>query len=167
MLKRLEDALRDNNTIYAVIQSRGVNNDGVDKLGFTAPSISGQMSCIKDALHQAQLSADKIDFVEAHGSATALGDVIEVHALSTVYREETERIHYCALGSVKANIGHTDAAAGIAGLIKTALSLYHQKIPPLVHFSQPNPDLELDESPFFVTTQLQNWPKNLKHAMRA
>ncbi|HAU1765486.1 TPA: amino acid adenylation domain-containing protein [Legionella pneumophila] len=159
VLKRLDDALRDNNTIYAVIQSRGVNNDGVDKLGFTAPSISGQMSCIKDALHQAQLTADKMDYVEAHGSATALGDVIEVHALSTVYREETERTQYCAIGSVKANIGHTDAAAGIAGLIKTALCLYHQKIPPLAHFTQPNPDLELDESPFFVTTQVQDWPK--------
>lgn len=157
VLKRLEDAINDHNTIYAVIKSRGVNNDGVDKLGFTAPSMSGQMSCIKDALSQAKLTADQISFVEAHGTATALGDVIELHALSAVYREQTELSHYCALGSVKANIGHTDVAAGMAGLIKTALCLYHKKITPMIYFDKPNPDLGLEESPFYVNDQLMDW----------
>lgn len=157
VLKRLENAINDCNTIYAVIKSRGVNNDGVDKLGFTAPSMSGQVSCIKDALCQAKLTPDQISFVEAHGTATALGDVIELHALSAVYREQTERSHYCALGSVKANIGHTDVAAGLAGLIKTALSLYHKKITPMIHFDKPNPNLGLEESPFYVNDQLLDW----------
>ncbi|WP_115707737.1 polyketide synthase [Legionella sainthelensi] len=157
VLKRLEDAINDRNTIYAVIKSRGVNNDGVDKLGFTAPSMSGQVSCIKDALCQAKITPEQISFVEAHGTATALGDVIELHALSAVYREQTDRSHYCALGSVKANIGHTDVAAGMAGLIKTALCLYYKKITPLIYFDKPNPHLGLEESPFYVNDQLMDW----------
>ncbi|CEG58377.1 type I polyketide synthase [Legionella fallonii] len=162
VLKRLEDAIKDKNTIYAVIKGRGINNDGIDKLGFTAPSISGQISCIREALVQAQIKAEEIGFLEAHGTATALGDVIEIKALTSVYREQTDQTQFCALGSVKANIGHTDATAGIAGIIKTALSLYHKKIPPLIHYKKPNPDLSLSESPFFVNTKLLDWNSSSK-----
>lgn len=157
VLKRLEDAIRDNDTIYALIKGRGTNNDGSDKLSFTAPSVQGQMTCIRNALHESKLSPEDISYIEAHGTATALGDVIEINALSSVYREQTNKRNYCALGSVKANIGHTDAASGIVGLIKTALCLYHKQIPPLLHFHAPNPDLSLESSPFYVNTSLQNW----------
>ena len=157
ILKRLTDALADGDTIYAVIKGRGVNNDGSDKLGFTAPSTSGQMSCIREALRQAQIKADEVGYLEAHGTATALGDVVEIGALSAVYREETERKQFCFLGSVKGNIGHTDVTSGIAGLIKTALCLYHRQIPPMCNFLKPNPDLFLHDSPFVINTQLQDW----------
>lgn len=157
ILKRLADALVDGDTIYAVIKGRGVNNDGSDKLGFTAPSTSGQMSCIRDALSQAQIKADDVGYLEAHGTATALGDVVEVGALSAVYREQTERKEFCFLGSVKGNIGHTDVTSGIAGLIKTALCLHHRQIPPMCGFLKPNPDLFLQDSPFVINTQLQDW----------
>jgi len=157
VLKRLEDAIRDKNTIYAIIKGCGVNNDGAEKLGFTAPSLQGQISCIQEALHQAQVNPEKISYLEAHGTATSLGDAIEIKALNTVYRKYTDKNNYCALGSVKANIGHTDVTAGIAGIIKTALCLYHKKIPPLVHFNTPNPDLSLPNSPFYVNTNLLEW----------
>jgi amino acid adenylation domain-containing protein len=160
ILKRLEDALIDNNTIYAVIKGVGVNNDGSDKLGYTAPSVQGQIACIREALTQARIKADKVGYVEAHGTATALGDVVEVEALSTVYREQTDNKQYCALGSVKGNIGHTDAAAGMAGLIKAVLCLYNKKIPPMLHFKEPNPDINFEASPFFINAQLIDWKKN-------
>lgn len=157
ILKRLADALADGDTIYAVIRGRGVNNDGSDKLGFTAPSTRGQMSCIRDALGQAQITADEVGYLEAHGTATVLGDVVEIGALSAVYREQTERKQFCFLGSVKGNIGHTDVTSGIAGLIKTALCLHHRQIPPMCGFLQPNPDLFLQDSPFVINSQLQDW----------
>ncbi len=157
VLKRLQDAIQDNDTIFAIIRGRGVNNDGKDKLGFAAPSPLGQMNCIRQALSQAKVEPTQIGFLEAHGTATALGDVIEINALTKVYREQTDKLQYCALGSVKANIGHTDVTAGIAGLIKTVLCLYYKKIPPLVNFLQPNINLSLEKSPFFVNSQLINW----------
>ncbi|CAM4460002.1 MAG: D-alanine--D-alanyl carrier protein ligase [Legionella sp.] len=157
ILKRLADALADGDTIYAVIKGRGVNNDGSDKLGFTAPSTRGQMSCIRDALGQAQIKADEVGYLEAHGTATALGDVVEVGALTAVYREQTERKQFCCLGSVKGNIGHTDVTSGIAGLIKVALCLHHRQIPPMCGFLKPNPALFLQDSPFVINTQLQDW----------
>ena len=162
VLKRLEDAIKDKDTIYAVIKGRGINNDGNDKLGFTAPSLNGQIACIRDALNQAQINAEEIGFIEAHGTATLLGDAIEIKALTSVYREHTDKTKFCALGSVKSNIGHTDAAAGIAGIIKTALCLYNKKIPPLIHYKEPNPDLSLSETPFFVNTELLDWIKPSK-----
>lgn len=157
ILKRLTDAINDNDTIYAVIKGTGVNNDGADKLGYTAPSIHGQKSCIREALNQAVIQADDIGYVEAHGTATALGDVVEMEALSAVYREQSEKEQFCALGSVKGNIGHTDVAAGIAGLIKTALCLYYQKIPPTLHFEHPHPDICFATSPFFINQHLIDW----------
>lgn len=157
ILKRLDDAIADKDTIYAVIKGRGINNDGSDKLGFTAPSTSGQTSCIRDALAQAGIKAEDIGYVEAHGTATILGDAIEFDALTTVYREQTEKKQFCVLGSVKGNIGHTDVAAGIAGLIKAALCLHYQKIPSTLHFDKPNSNIAFHDSPFFINKELLVW----------
>ena len=162
ILKRLDDAIRDKNTIYSVIKGIGCNNDGSDKLGLTAPSVNGQRACIREALNQASLRAEDIGYIETHGTATALGDVIEMKALTSVYREDTQKSAYCAMGSVKANIGHTDVAAGIAGIIKASLCLYHKKIPPLIHFEEANPELSLGDSPFFVNTELLDWGSEQK-----
>lgn len=159
ILKRLEDAEADNDTIYAVIKGVGVNNDGSDKLGYTAPSVQGQMSCIREALMEADVKANDIGYLEAHGTATALGDVIEIEALSSVYREQTDHKQYCALGSVKGNIGHSDAAAGMAGLIKTILCLFHKKIPPMPDFEESNPNISFAESPFFINSRALDWKK--------
>ena len=159
ILKRLKDALMDNDTIYAVIKGVGVNNDGSDKLGYMAPSVHGQISCIREALMRAGVTASKMGYLEAHGTATALGDVVEMKALSTVYREQTDHKNYCALGSVKGNIGHTDVASGMAGLIKTVLCLYHKKIPPMPNFEHPHPNINFEESPFFINPQLLDWQK--------
>ena len=158
ILKRLEDAIRDKDTIYAVIKSCGINNDGSEKLGFTAPSTQGQMGCIQEALNQAVLNPEDIHYIETHGTATALGDVIEIEALTSVYKEYTNKKQFCLIGSCKANIGHTDVAAGIAGLIKTTLSLYYKKIPPLINFGEPNPNIQLEKTPFYVNQELINWP---------
>lgn len=158
ILKRLADAIADQDTIYAVINGRGVNNDGSDKLGFTAPSTSGQMSCVREALERAMIRAEDVGYLEAHGTATALGDVVEIGALTAVYREQTEKKQFCFLGSVKANIGHTEVTAGIAGLIKTALCLHYQKIPPLINFTKANPNLFLNQSPFMINQHLIHWP---------
>lgn len=155
VLKRLEDAIKERHTVYAVIKGRGVNNDGSDKLGFAAPSINGQISCIKAAMLHAKVTAEQIGMIEAHGTATLLGDLVEVSALNHVFSEQSENLHFCALSSVKANIGHTDVASGITGLIKTALSLYHKLIPPQIHFTSPNVDL--DQSSFYINTELKEW----------
>lgn len=167
VLKRLEDAIADKNTIYAVIQGTGANNDGSDKLGYTAPSTNGQISCIKDALQSANLSPEQISFIETHGTGTDLGDAIEIEALTSVYNEKTTHKNYCAIGSCKANIGHTDVTAGIASLIKTTLCLYHKKIPPLIHY-EPNNKLALQDTPFYVNTTLIDWKlpenKDLRYA---
>ena len=162
VLRRLQDAILNNDTIYAVIKGRGVNNDGSDKLGFTAPSASGQKACIREAFADAGVRPDEIGFVEAHGTATALGDVIEINALNSVYREQTDKAQFCALGSLKANIGHMDVTAGIAGIIKTALCLHYKKIPPMINFQSPNPDLSLNNSPFFINKELFDWVSTSK-----
>ncbi|KTD56438.1 type I polyketide synthase [Legionella shakespearei] len=165
VLKRLKDAIADKDTIYAIIEGCGINNDGDDKLSYTAPSLNGQIGCIKDALRQANLHPQDIGLIEAHGTGTALGDVIEFNALTSVFNEQTEHKNFCALGSVKANIGHTDVTAGLSGLIKAALCLYHKQIPPLIHFQKPNSNLSFDDSPFFVNTSLIDWKsKSRRHA---
>ena len=120
-LKRLSEAVEDGDTIYAVIRGSAVNNDGAAKIGFTAPSIDGQVAVIEEALAVAEVDADTIGMVEAHGTGTSLGDPIEVAALTRAYRRATSRRQYCAIGSLKTNIGHLDAAAGVAGIIKAAL----------------------------------------------
>lgn len=156
LLKRLEDALRDSDTIYAVIKGSAVNNDGADKLGFTAPSVNGQAAVIAEALAVAGVSADSIGYVEAHGTATPLGDPIEVAALKQAFARAKQK-QYCALGSIKTNLGHMDTAAGIAGLIKAALMLRHKQIPASLHFNQANPNIDFQQSPFYVNRELQDW----------
>jgi len=158
LLKRLSDALNDNDTIYAVIKGSAVNNDGSDKIGFTAPSVNGQAAVITEALAVAGVAPGSIDYIEAHGTATPLGDPIEIAALKLAFADDTEKQH-CALGSVKSNIGHTDTAAGIAGFIKTALALYHRQIPPSLHYLEPNPAIDFATGPFYVNSRLQSWPK--------
>lgn len=157
VLKRLEDAIADHDTIQAVILGAAINNDGAGKAGYTAPSVDGQMEVIATAQALAGVTADTISYVEAHGTATPLGDPIEVAALTRVFRESTDRQGFCTIGSLKANLGHLDAAAGVAGLIKTVLALRHRELPPQLNFSAPNPQLQLDTSPFRVATSLETW----------
>ncbi len=157
VLKRLEDALNERDHIYAVIRSSAINNDGSLKAGFTAPSVDGQAEVIAMAQALAEVHPETISYIETHGTGTPIGDPIEISALTKVFRTGTEKRGYCAIGSVKTNIGHMDAAAGVAGLIKTALCLEKKKIPPLLHFQKPNPALKLMESPFYINTELIDW----------
>ncbi|AEI67516.1 hybrid non-ribosomal peptide synthetase/type I polyketide synthase [Corallococcus macrosporus] len=159
VLKPLEDARRDGDRVYAVIRGSSINNDGGQKVGYTAPSVEGQADVIGEALAFAGLEAGDIGYVEAHGTGTALGDPIEVAALTRAYRRQTEQKGYCALGSVKTNVGHLDTAAGLAGLIKTALALTHEELPPTLHFERPNPAIDFANSPFFVVDRLRPWPR--------
>jgi acyl transferase domain-containing protein/2-polyprenyl-3-methyl-5-hydroxy-6-metoxy-1,4-benzoquinol methylase/acyl carrier protein len=157
VLRRLEDALKAGDTIHAVILGSAVNNDGADKAGFTAPSEIGQAAVIAEALSTANVSPDTISYLEAHGTGTPLGDPIEVAALTRVFRRYTARRQFCALGSIKGNFGHLDEAAGMAGLIKTVLALKHHVVPPSLHFENPNPKLDLENSPFFINSTPRDW----------
>jgi len=157
VLKRLSDAIADNDTIYAVIKGSGLNNDGALKIGFTAPSVEGQVEVIAMAQATSGVPASTIGYVETHGTGTRLGDPIEFAALRRAFELDTERKGFCALGSVKANIGHADAAAGIAGLLKVVLMLWHKEIPPLLHFESPNPQIDFANSPFYTPTGLMQW----------
>ena len=159
-LKRLADAVADGDTIYAAIKGSAVNNDGSAKVSYMAPSVDGQAEVIVMAQAVAGISPDTIGYVEGHGTGTAAGDPIEVAALTQAFRAGTDRVGYCPLGSVKTNIGHLDSAAGVIGLIKTALILQHKMIPPTLHFQQPNPHIDFASSPFFVNTQLTEWQDN-------
>jgi len=160
VLKRLDDALRDGDTIHAVIKGTAVNNDGSLKVGFTAPSIEGQASVIEEALALAEVEPETVTYIETHGTGTSLGDPIEVAALTQAFRTQTRARNFCAIGSVKTNIGHTDAAAGVAGLIKAVLALKHKQLPPSLNFTQPNPNIEFADSPFFVNVKLAEWQTN-------
>ncbi|MGE5341220.1 MAG: amino acid adenylation domain-containing protein [Candidatus Omnitrophota bacterium] len=161
VLKRLENAVNDNDHIYAVIKGSAINNDGALKVGYTSPGETGQYDVIKKALHDANIHPGTIGYVETHGTGTVLGDPVEISALTRAYRDqEKEKKQYCAIGSIKANIGHLDVAAGIIGFIKAVLCLKHQQIPPSIHITQPNPLLNLTNSPFYVNTTLRNWPTN-------
>ena len=162
LLKRLDDAVADGDQIYAVIRGSAMNNDGSLKVGYAAPSVEGQAQVIESALENAGITADQIDYVEAHGTATPIGDPIEVAALTKAFRQTTEASGYCALGSVKTNIGHVDRAAGVSGLIKTVLALKHHMIPPSLHFEEPNPEIDFANSPFFVNAKLSPWERNGK-----
>jgi amino acid adenylation domain-containing protein len=160
VLKRLEDALADGDHIRAVIKGSAINNDGGFKVGFTAPGLEGQTSVIRSAQGVAQVDPETITYIEAHGTATELGDPIEVLALTKAFRAATSRKNFCAIGSVKSNIGHTDAAAGVASLIKTILALEHGQIPASLHFERPNPKIELEGSPFYVNSKLADWARD-------
>lgn len=158
VLRRLDDALRDGDTIHAVIKGSAVNNDGAGKVGYTAPGIEGQAEVIRTAQAIAGVAADSIGYVEAHGTGTTLGDPIEMAALTQAFRAGTDRRGFCAIGSVKTNVGHLDAAAGVTGLIKTLMALKHATLPPSLHFETPNPQIDFDASPFFVNTEARAWP---------
>ena len=160
VLKRLDDALRDGDHIRAVVLGNAINNDGSAKAGFTAPSEQGQAAAVAQALAVAGVDARTISYVEAHGTGTALGDPIEVAALSSAYRRYSTDVGWCAIGSVKTNIGHLGPAAGIAGIIKTVLALENRLIPPSLHYQAPNPKIDFDRNPFYVNTTLSVWEPN-------
>ncbi|MBJ6763017.1 SDR family NAD(P)-dependent oxidoreductase [Myxococcaceae bacterium JPH2] len=159
VLKRLEDALKDGDTIYAVVRGSAVNNDGSHKVSYMAPSVEGQAEVIALAQAVAGVEPESIGYVEAHGTATVVGDPIEVTALTQAFRAGTDKKGFCALGSVKSNIGHLDSAAGAVGFIKAALTLHHKLIPPSLNYDTPNPACDFPNSPFFVNTQLRDFPK--------
>ena len=160
LLKRLADALRDRDTIDAVIKGSAINNDGSLKVGYTAPSVEGQAGVIEEALAIAGVEPQTINYVETHGTGTALGDPIEIAALAQAFGEASGLKNSCAIGSVKTNIGHLDAAAGVSGLIKTVLAIKHNQIPPSLHFEQPNPNIDFSRTPFYVNTKLVPWKSN-------
>jgi acyl transferase domain-containing protein len=160
VLKQLSEALADGDYIHAVIRSSSINNDGSAKIGYTAPGIEGQARVIAEALSISGVEPETIGYIETHGTATALGDPIEVAALTKAFAARTAKRKFCGLGSVKTNIGHLNASAGVAGLIKAVLALKHKAIPPSLHFTAPNPQIDFENSPFYVNTSLQEWKSN-------
>ena len=157
VLKRLQDALAGGDRIHAVIKGTAINNDGASKIGYTAPSIDGQARMLASALAMAEIAPETISYIEAHGTGTVLGDPIEMAALTRAFRASTDKQRFCAIGSVKTNIGHLGAASGVTGLIKTVLALTHKELPPSLHFVQPNPRIDFANSPFYVQTTRSEW----------
>ncbi|MDF5715349.1 MAG: SDR family oxidoreductase [Rhizonema sp. NSF051] len=160
VLNRLEDALANGDYIYAVIGGSAINNDGSLKVGYTAPSETGQAAVISEAMAIAGIEAQDITYVETHGTGTPLGDPIEIAALTQAFRRSTQKKGFCAIGSVKTNIGHLDAAAGVTGIIKTALALKYKLLPPSLNFKEPSPNIDFANSPFYVNTTLSEWKTN-------
>jgi len=160
VLKRLEDAVAEGDQICAVIRGSSINNDGSTKVGFAAPSVAGQAKVITEALGMAHVDAETVTYIEAHGTGTALGDPVEMAALTQAFRAYTRATGYCALGSVKTNIGHLDIASGVTGLIKTVLALQHKQLPPSLNFTAPNPNIDFANSPFYVNATLSDWKAN-------
>jgi amino acid adenylation domain-containing protein len=167
VLKRLDDALRDGDVIHAVIRGSAVNNDGADKVGYTAPSVRGQVEALALAYATAQVDPASVGYIEAHGTGTALGDPIEMRALTTVFREHSSATGFCAIGSLKTNVGHMDAAAGVGGLMKAVLAVRHGERPPSLHFDRPNPEIDFAGSPFTVNATLSPWPSDSTGPRRA
>jgi acyl transferase domain-containing protein/acyl carrier protein len=157
VLKRLEDAIADGDDIQAVILGTAVNNDGSEKISYTAPSIEGQYAVISDSLAAAGISPETIGYVEAHGTGTALGDPIEIEALQRVFRTASDKKQFCGVGSLKTNMGHLNTISGLAGTIKAALCVKTGEIPPSLHFETPNPKIDFANSPFYVPTKLTKW----------
>ncbi|OON70558.1 hypothetical protein B0919_00590 [Hymenobacter sp. CRA2] len=166
LLKRLSEAIKDGDHIYAVIRAAVLNNDGSQKVGYTAPSVKGQADCIRTAQRLAGVPPQSISYVEAHGTATRLGDPVEIRALNEAFGVGGQG-KYCAIGSVKSNMGHLDAAAGIAGLLKVALSLKHRLLPASLHFKSPNPEIDFASGPFHVNTELRPWEPRDNFPLRA
>jgi len=166
LLKRFEDALADGDSIYAIVRGFATNNDGSDKVAYTAPSVEGQSRVIAMAQALAGVSPDSIGYIEAHGTGTPLGDPIEVAALTQAFRARTNAKQFCALGTAKTNVGHLDIAAGITGLINAAHVVRDGVFPPTLHFQKPNPKLDLENSPFFVNASRREW-KPGNHPRRA
>ena len=157
ILKRLSDAIADRDCVHAVIKGSATNNDGSLKIGYTAPHVDGQAAVIAQAQATAGVKAESITYVETHGTATALGDPIEIAALTQAFLPSTQKKGFCAIGSVKTNIGHLDTAAGVTGLIKTVLALKHKVVPPSLHYQEPNPHIDFADSPFYVNDTLADW----------
>jgi acyl transferase domain-containing protein/acyl carrier protein len=164
ILKRLKDAETDGDTVLAVVKGTAINNDGIDKVGYTAPSVEGQYGVIKKAHRLARFESESITYVETHGTGTVLGDPIEIKALKLAF--DTDKKNYCALGSVKTNVGHLDSAAGVIGFIKVVLCLQYKTIPPSLHYESNNPSIDFENSPFYVNRQLKEW-KNDEYPLRA
>ncbi|MCU0289365.1 MAG: type I polyketide synthase, partial [Acidobacteria bacterium] len=164
VLKRLEEAITDRDHIWAVIKGSAVNNDGSRKGSYSSPGVEGQANVIRAALQIAEVEPETIDYIETHGTGTVLGDPIEIEGLKLAFA--TDKRRYCAIGSVKTNIGHLDTAAGIASFIKTVLAIYHKYIPASLHFEKPNPKIDFENSPFYVNKKLQEW-KRSDHPRRA
>ncbi|NEQ64996.1 MAG: acyltransferase domain-containing protein, partial [Symploca sp. SIO2D2] len=160
VLKPLSKAIADGDSIQAVIKGSAINNDGSLKLGYTAPSVAGQIGVIAQAQAVAGINPETIHYIEAHGTGTELGDPIEIEALTKTFAEHTQKKQFCAIGSVKTNVGHLNTAAGVASLIKTVLTLKHGLIPPSLHFEQPSPQIDFANSPFYVNTSLSEWNSN-------
>jgi acyl transferase domain-containing protein/acyl carrier protein len=158
LLRRLADALADGDRIEAVIKGFALNNDGSGKVGYTAPSVDGQARAVRAAQRMAGVEPDTIGYIEAHGTATALGDPIEVAGLTQAFREGTAKRQFCAIGSLKSNVGHLSSAAGVSGLIKGVLAVKHGQIPGTLHYEKPNPEIDFASSPFFVASSLTDWP---------
>ncbi|SDW03763.1 Acyl transferase domain-containing protein [Marininema mesophilum] len=156
VLKRLEDALEDGDTIHAIIKGSAANNDGERKVGYTAPSVEGQAEVIRAAHGFAEIEPESISYIETHGTATALGDTIEFEAIKRAF-SDTKRKAFCGIGSVKSNVGHLDTAAGVTGLIKTILSLKHKQLPPSLHFNNLNPKIDFVDSPVYLNRELSEW----------
>ena len=157
LIKRLSDAIADGDTVHAVVRGTAVNNDGSTKSDFTAPSVTTQAEAITEALGAADVDASTVSYIEAHGTGTYLGDPIEVEALTRAFRNDTEATQYCGIGSVKPNIGHLDAAAGIAGLLKVVKAFEHKQLPPTINFESPNPQIDFPSTPFKVVDKLIDW----------
>lgn len=162
VLKRMEDAVKDGDTIHAVIKASAINNDGSNKVGYLAPSVEGQSEAITEALSLSGVDADSISYIETHGTGTPVGDPIEITALTDAFRTQTDNSGFCAIGSVKTNIGHLDTAAGVAGLIKIIQSLKHKELPPSLNYTAPNPRIDFEHSPFYVNAKLKPWDTNGK-----
>ena len=160
VLKRLEDALTDGDCIHAVIQGSAINNDGAAKVGYTAPSVKGQTKVIVEAQAIAGFAPETITYIETHGTGTALGDPIEISALKKTFEARTRKKGFCAIGSVKPNVGHLNVASGVTSLIKTVMALKHKIVPPSLHYEQPNPEIDFANSPFYVNTKLSEWKTN-------
>lgn len=160
VLKRLNEALADGDCIQAIIKGSAINNDGALKVGYTAPSVNGQAAVITEAQAVAGVDAETISYIEAHGTGTPLGDPIEIAALTQAFAQSTDKKGFCAIGSVKTNVGHLNAAAGVTGLIKSVMALQHKLLPPSLNFSTPNPKIDFVNSPFYVNTTLSEWKTN-------
>ncbi|QEP43084.1 amino acid adenylation domain-containing protein [Ectothiorhodospiraceae bacterium BW-2] len=159
VLKRLSQALADSDPILAVIKGHAINNDGSTKIGFTAPSIQGQAEVIRSAIARAGIAPETLSYIEAHGTGTKLGDPIEIEALKTAFAADPSQGQFCAIGSLKPNIGHLDAASGVAGLIKATLSLHHKALAPTIHYQQSNEKIDFSTTPFYVSTDYRPWPE--------
>ncbi|MFT6057629.1 MAG: acyl transferase domain-containing protein/acyl carrier protein [Pseudohongiellaceae bacterium] len=157
VLKRLEDAITDGDTVHAVIRGTAVNNDGAQKIGFLAPSVDGQAGAISEALTMSGIDAGDVSYIETHGTGTPVGDPIEFEAINQVFREATDKRDYCRIGSVKSNIGHLGEAAGSAALIKVILSLKNKQIPASLNYLAPNPQLDMHDTPFMINSTLTPW----------